>query len=408
MTEIESTDVAIIGAGVAGLVAADELAKAGVNAVILESARRIGGRIQTDEEGIERGAEMVHGEQAREYVEQWTKLEEVTDADGTVYVVHNGQMMTEQESGGDTVLEKFQQWIADLDPAYQKAASLEVAFTEKQDLLGQHRQRLWQLFTAEYGTDLSAISIWGGREGSTFNRSRYFCPSGYSAFPEALAAGRDVRLNTHVHRMCQEKRNVHISYGMGHEIVAKSAIVTLPVALLQRNAISFDPVLSRSMHSAIQQIGMGVTAKVVCQCGEIFWNDDMIEAHTGNPNTPIIYPLDTEQPTLVCYLGGEAAQQVSATFDWYSKIADGIATAFPDSRRHLRKMEVINWSRNPATLGSYTFVRPGAYDARTRLMQPEGNILFAGEAATDSLEAGTVGGAIESGQRAARQALALL
>jgi monoamine oxidase len=59
-------DVLIIGAGVAGLAAAYELSRAGVNVIVLEARDRIGGRIYTlhDENSplpIELGAEFIHG-----------------------------------------------------------------------------------------------------------------------------------------------------------------------------------------------------------------------------------------------------------------------------------------------------------------------------------------------------------
>jgi phytoene dehydrogenase-like protein len=62
-----STDVAILGAGAAGLAAARRLTAAGARVVLLEARSRIGGRIDTLRPArwpvpLERGAEFVHGE----------------------------------------------------------------------------------------------------------------------------------------------------------------------------------------------------------------------------------------------------------------------------------------------------------------------------------------------------------
>src|SRR5258705_11291990 len=59
-------DVLIIGAGIAGLAAAYEVSRAGINVIVLEARARIGGRIYTlhDESSplpIELGAEFIHG-----------------------------------------------------------------------------------------------------------------------------------------------------------------------------------------------------------------------------------------------------------------------------------------------------------------------------------------------------------
>src|ERR1700753_3522465 len=55
------TDILIIGAGAAGLMAARELVKAGKIVTVLEARDRCGGRIHTID-GIELGAEFIHGD----------------------------------------------------------------------------------------------------------------------------------------------------------------------------------------------------------------------------------------------------------------------------------------------------------------------------------------------------------
>ena len=62
----------------------------------------------------------------------------------------------------------------------------------------------------------------------------------------------------------------------------------------------------------------------------------------------------------------------------------------------------------PANLcrGAYSYVRPGGKDAHARLAAPlESTLFFAGEA-TDADFPATVAGAVQSGQRAARELLA--
>ncbi len=64
-----TTDVAVIGAGAAGLAAAKVLADAGRSVIVLEARSRIGGRILTHQDKsfafpIELGAEFIHGRPA--------------------------------------------------------------------------------------------------------------------------------------------------------------------------------------------------------------------------------------------------------------------------------------------------------------------------------------------------------
>jgi monoamine oxidase len=64
---MERTDVAVVGAGAAGLAAADALRREGLGVIVLEARDRIGGRVLTLRDArvpvpIELGAEFVHGE----------------------------------------------------------------------------------------------------------------------------------------------------------------------------------------------------------------------------------------------------------------------------------------------------------------------------------------------------------
>jgi monoamine oxidase len=64
-----------------------------------------------------------------------------------------------------------------------------------------------------------------------------------------------------------------------------------------------------------------------------------------------------------------------------------------------------DWQADPYSRGGYSYVLVGGAGARGRLAAPiEETLFFAGEA-TDAEEAGTVAGALRSGQRAAREVL---
>ncbi|MBZ0295245.1 MAG: FAD-dependent oxidoreductase [Anaerolineae bacterium] len=58
----------IVGAGMAGLAAARDLADAGEQVIVLEARTRLGGRIYTDRSiagfPVELGAELIHGDEA--------------------------------------------------------------------------------------------------------------------------------------------------------------------------------------------------------------------------------------------------------------------------------------------------------------------------------------------------------
>lgn len=399
-----SPDVAIIGAGMAGLVAAKELEAAGLKTVILESRERVGGRIATAKQGEfmhERGAEMVYGDEAAAFVSQYTSVEPVESDDEPMqtYVFNGANLQTETEAGDDRAMETLQQWMRSLSPEDQDRIDLETAL-RLQDMSPDHFNRLHALLQAEYGVEPHKMSVAGALEGSTYNREAFYCPDGFSSFPKALADGVDVRFDEVVMRVKQSDTGVELFTGNG-SVQAKQAIVTMPVAVLQQERHLFNPALSMHTQAAIRNIGLGVTAKVACVFNKQLWPNDMAELHTGKSAAPIVYPVPEygNSPTLMVYVGGYQARRDK--HDIRRNAMHSLSTIF-DEIGAIKSADVISWKDSPGSFMSYSFLRPGGHWARKQLMQPEGRVRFAGEAYTDSEDAGTVGGAIQSGLHAAR------
>ena len=72
-----------------------------------------------------------------------------------------------------------------------------------------------------------------------------------------------------------------------------------------------------------------------------------------------------------------------------------------DIKKAVQRTQATQWDKNPWTLGAFSAASPGGQGARRILMEPIRNRVFlAGEAVHETLW-GTVGGAWESGTRAA-------
>jgi monoamine oxidase len=68
-----------------------------------------------------------------------------------------------------------------------------------------------------------------------------------------------------------------------------------------------------------------------------------------------------------------------------------------------------NWQSDPLSRGAYSYLTAGGSDARAALADPVSDTLFfAGEATNTQNEAATVTGALQSGERAAREVLRYL
>ena len=72
-----------------------------------------------------------------------------------------------------------------------------------------------------------------------------------------------------------------------------------------------------------------------------------------------------------------------------------------DVKKAIKRSQATRWNHEPRTLGAFSAAAPGGQGARRILMEPlQNTVWFAGEAAHETLW-GTVGGAWESGERAA-------
>jgi monoamine oxidase len=120
-------------------------------------------------------------------------------------------------------------------------------------------------------------------------------------------------------------------------------------------------------------------------------------------------------PVLVAWAGGPAAKAlVGKSKAELSEIAlqtlaSGLEQPFDAIWPALRQTFWHDWSSDAYSRGGYSFTAAGFEDAPRRLGEAvEGTLFFAGEATADLAELGTVGGALDSGVRAAREALAAL
>src|SRR5579864_3079868 len=90
-------DVAVIGAGAAGLAAAGKLSDAGVRVLLVEARDRIGGRIFTlplrgDTSAVEMGAEFVHGRPPEIFDLVQSAGLETVELQGEHWFFHHGRL----------------------------------------------------------------------------------------------------------------------------------------------------------------------------------------------------------------------------------------------------------------------------------------------------------------------------
>jgi monoamine oxidase len=413
------SDVIVIGAGASGLAAAAELARAGLSVLILEARERIGGRCWTRFEPglgvpIELGAEFIHGQPE-------VTLSLLRRA-GTV-PVDSGRASRFIQNGRLHAIDAFSEArkaVRDVAVLKNADLSFEKFLASRKNLSAMTRtfaRMVAEGFDAADPKIASARAIaqeWAG--GMSIGASQQRPLGGYTALLESLLhEGARLRLGAVVHHLRWRPGAVTVTGmlpGTAFRATAPRALVTLPLGVLQSGQVRFTPALDEKQ-KALKKLVSGPVIKIVIRFRSAFWEErarDVAFFHAPGAPFPTFWnQLPMRAPMLIGWAGGPKAVRMRAIEPdaIVARALHSLKTVFGrDLRDEIESVFVQDWQNDPYARGAYSYVRVGGEGARDLLAEPlEGTLFFAGEA-TDSDEAGTVAGALQSGVRAAREILA--
>ena len=407
-------DIAIVGAGAAGIAAARRIAAAGRRFALIEAADRIGGRCVTDTQtfGVpfDRGAHWIHMPD----INPVAKLAAQTGLD--IYPAPPGQKMRiVRRYAREGEMEDFLAAQVRANRAIAEAArgktDMSCAHALPKDL-GDWRATIeFVLGPFGCGKDLGAVSA------MDFARSAErdidaFCRQGFGALLAKLGAGLPVELSSPVTRIDLAGRGggVEIETARGR-IAARGVIVTVSTGVLAANKIKFVPDLPRRQLDAVNSLSLGSYDRVVLELpGNPLGldRDDLVFEKSDGVRTAAVLANVSGSSLVMVDVGGKfgrdlAAQGVDAmtafAIDWLTGLYG------TDLRKLVKRTAATRWNDEPWVLGAFSAAAPGGQPARRILMDPvHDRLWFAGEAVHETLW-GTVGGAWESGERAADAAL---
>ena len=426
-------DVIVIGAGAAGLAAAATLLRAGKSVLLLEARDRIGGRIWTRREPhlgcpIELGAEFIHGT---------APLTRALLAQAGVATIEATQQRWVLRAGeltrGDDWFSRVMQSVGRSDALLREDLSFDDFIERQPTLTAEEREsarRMAQGFDAADTARASAraiVSEWTGDALGDAPQSRP--EGGYEALLVILLAQIDsprlrLRLQSRVERVQWSPGAVTVSgrfLTQPFELSAPRVIVTLPLAILQqpgRDGVVFAPELT-AKRAALAGLATGSVVKVLLRFATPFWEtvrggryrDASFLSAPGTEFPTLWTAAPLRAPLLVAWRGGPEASRLAAGSGaaLVPPILDALRSMFgpePDIPGLLQAYYYHDWQHDPYARGAYSYVLTGGSDARRALAQPLADTLFfAGEATDMQDESGTVAGALESGSRAAREAL---
>jgi monoamine oxidase len=417
-------DVVVIGAGMAGVSAARELARAGVAVLVVEGRDRVGGRIHSVRDfcplPVEAGAEFVHGVNA----ETWP---DVRAAGLAVRRCPLGRRTLFNIGYGAhwlpaTLLHPGTWPTFTILRAIRRLAPPDLSarqFIERRGYRGRARTLAELTLTAHLPGSSDEIGMLGLLEDRVLDLEsglNHRVADGYDRLPQRIAAGLDIALGVVVRRIEWRADGVSVGAADGREFAARAAISTLPVGVLKAGAVEFSPGLPESKRRALEHIEMGPVLKILLRFEERFWPARMDTLVSGNgPVRPLYWApfqgVGDAPPVLIAYCTGPSAAAMGALGD-----GEAAAVAVQDLRRHfpgaaprLTAHRRIDWGADPFARGGYTFVRPGGTGARARLAAADTGALFwAGSAVATGTIAASVQGAFASGLQAAAQVRAHL
>jgi monoamine oxidase len=416
-------DVIVIGAGMAGIAAARKLVEDDFDVIILEARDRPGGRIWTDDSlgvPLDLGAaaiEGVTGNPLTRLAKEFGVKTRPFDDDTYELYDKDGKRLSEAYVNRiDKIWREIQDEIFELAAESGLDTSLQDVLDElltEYDLNAKALRLLrWFIVTEVenlYAAELSEISLQSLDTGRDFRGGDALFPGGYREIIDGLAEGLKVNLNQKVELVEYDAdKGVRVTTNRG-VFEADYALVTVPLGVLKRGSISFDPPLPEEKQQAIKRLKMGTLNKVVLRFQRQFWSREV--AYLGylkEKSEPLfdIWNMEhfTDAPILLGFASGRHALSLEEM-----SVEQAAGELMSDLRRMLGKTisdpidaVVTAWHSDPLAYGSYSLISKGASaDDYTILAEPVDDCLFfAGEATTEDYP-GEVHGAFLSGEREA-------
>lgn len=445
--------VVIVGGGLAGMAALNQLAKKGIYAELYEALSTPGGRVVSGE-GLFYGAPKLNTELGGEFIDsghveildlvdelgltlldrqQDTPLDMVYFVDGARYterdlldrmgtvagaidysyssIEDEGENLSYEDDAGAFELDN--QSIADFltgcdaDPVIYRV--LESAYRSAYGLDLEDQSALNLIFML--GTDPAQLELYGTSD------ERYSISGGNAQICSLLAdIYRDrVHFDAALESIKEASNGTYtLSFADGAEVEADYVILTLPFTVLRRLNLQFE--MSDIKRTCINELGYGTSSKLIVPFSTRFWRD---RGESGEIFTDLYMQSswdssamqDGNRGTLTAHLGGQggidlgtgtvADQAALILADLDAMYEGSSALAGDDPQR-------VHWPSVETALGGYACYKVGQYTSIGGAEgEPVSRILFAGEHCSYECQ-GYMNGAVETGVGAANELAAEL
>lgn len=422
-------DVIIVGAGMAGLTAAERLSGSSLRIAVFDGRDRIGGRVFSSLEGkvpIELGAEFIHSRPPE--ILSLTKQLKISTFDirgHTYQAAHNMPLKVVPN-----LFEEMEQLLIQArNSGPDKPFSDAITKLSKNDVEYEVIERFKQFLETYNAADMRKTSakfltLSDDEFNNTKLEARYDRLVKHILKTTKQNAGRNFRLYLKhiVKRVSWNKGSVSITVLDSNtkaikKFHAPKIVITIPLSLLKKGTkstakIKFQPALTQKQ-KFLDLMEFGDVEKIILRFHKKFWPSNMSTMYSRH--TPIQHWVTTtpKRSSLITgWVGGPKAKLIKHLT--HKKIL-GLALnslsqifSLPQGvlRENLKSWHFHHWANDPFACGAYSYLKPGGTNAPKLLAKPIQNTLFfAGEATDVNGDIATVHGAMTSGLRVANEIL---
>jgi monoamine oxidase len=401
-------NVAIIGAGAAGLGAAHALKRSGLSVIVLEARDRIGGRGHTimasPDVTFDLGCGWLHSADQNAFVAIAEQLDFEIDRKLPPWRERAWGKAFPPEDRGD--------FMRSLDEFFERLEQAAKGGVDHPASLYLEKGNRWNPMIDAISsyingceTDRLSILDFDAYEDTNLN---WRVRRGYGALMAAYGASLPLALNCQVALIDHSGKRLRIETSQG-TLTADKVIVTVPTNLIADEAIRFFPALPSKVDAA-RGLPLGLADKVMLALDEpdLLPVDGNLRGATMRTEMGTYHLRPFGQPCIEGFFGGRFARSLEDAGDGAiaaHAIDEIVSFLGSDFRRKLKPLKESRWAHDPFARGSYSHALPGHSGKRAVLAAPvDGRLFFAGEATSPNFFS-TAHGAHDSGERAAKEVM---